>query len=272
MKKFLLLIFMCMFFISLNFVSGKPPFQQSDISIGLVIETGYPTSHKIYEDYYIHAHVYNATTGFPVISGISCYYHFYNHQINGGEHISIGNLTQYGVGYNATISGNLINETGEYSALIWCNSTLEGGFFKYTFEVTPSGRSPPTQGESLIYGGSLLSMILFSVFFFMLSLQFKPSKDAGQNEDGSYNPIPNDKPALRFGCLALSLIIGFVVLFYVMVSMQNLLYGFDFLIDSYYIFMWLMGFVFVIIFIFVLISLLIQAVDSLRSGRGLKNV
>ena len=161
--------------------------------------------------------------------------------------------------------------TGEYVSIIICSSD-NATSSEFTYSVTPTGRVAPTDGEGIIYIGTLLAMVLFSIFFFMLSLQFKPSKDAQQNEDGSYNPIPNDKPALRFGCLALSFIVGFIVLLYAMVSMQNVFYGFEKIIDSYYIFMWLMGFIFIIIFIFVLITLLIQAVDSLRAKRGLKNV
>jgi len=184
---------------------------------------------------------------------------------------AMSNLTAEAYYYNYTFCntstlGNYI-VIFHYNEDTWNDPTTDVDFF----EITPTGRTAPTGGEGVIYIGTLLAMILFSAYFFALSFQFKPSKDAGKSEDGSYNPIPNDKPALRFGCLALSFIITFIILLYAMVSIQNVFYGFD-MEGSYYIFMWIMGSIFIIIFIFVLVSLLIQAADSLRSGRGLKNV
>jgi len=267
MKKFLLLFFMCMFFVSLTSAAV-----QINEAAEMGIDITYPQYDVVKKDvgFTLEIHAYNKSNGLVLDdTTTSCWLHLHN---STGDETFDGNLTFTDDIFQTNISSHNFTSLGLHSFVIHCNSSGEGGFASGIFEVTPSGRSPPTEGESLIYGGTLLSMIFFSVFFFMLSLQFKPSKDAEQDEDGNYNPIPNDKPALRFGCLALSLIIGFIVLFYVMISLQNIFYGFDKIIDSYYIFMWLMGFVAVIIFIFVLISLLIQAVDSLRSGRGLKNV
>ena len=160
MGKRLLVLFLIAF--CLGFVSGQPPFQQSPTESGyLIIETGYPSSHKINEDYYIHTHVYNGTTSLLVKSGISCYYHFYNHNLKGGEHIDTGILTLYGDGYYNYTSGNLINETGEYSVLIWCNSSTEGGFFKYTFDAVYTGKTINSA-----------QAILYSAFFFILVFVF----------------------------------------------------------------------------------------------------
>lgn len=135
-KIFLIFIFLFL----INLVVAQPPFQQSEFVEGqLIIETSYPEVHKPWEDYYIHVHVYNGSTGLLVKDGISCRYHFYNHQMKGGEHISIGNLHSYGDGFYANVTGTLLNTTGQYSVLSWCNSSSEGGFFKYTFDVVPGG-------------------------------------------------------------------------------------------------------------------------------------
>lgn len=181
-------------------------------------------------------------------------------------------MTRDGTYFNYTLTPNYTDTSGVYVVNGLGDEGGSNTVWRYTFEVTSAGRIAPTEGEGVIYLGTLFAMILFAVFFFILSYQFKPSKDAQQNEDGSYNPIPNDKPALRFGCLALSFIIGFIVVLYAMVSMQTAFSGFEKIINSYYVFMWIVGFLFVLIFIFVLITLLIQAVDSIRQKRGLSGV
>lgn len=160
-----------------NTVSAQPPAQESTTS--LQIETAYPTVHKLGEDYYIHTHVYNTATEELVTSGVSCYYHFYNHQINGGEHASTGNLTLYGMGYSNTVDGSLINESGEYSTLIWCNSSTEIGFFRYTFDVTSTGDVVKLSDTIIVFAFAfiasmfLLLSIIFGNQYWMIKMFFQ---------------------------------------------------------------------------------------------------
>lgn len=162
----LLLLVGLMFCIPL--ISAVPPQQISDTTLQL--ESAFPSVHKLGEDYYVHTHVYNTVDEGLITSGISCYYHFYNHQINGGEHISTGNLTQYDMGWFNIVNGSLINQTGEYSTLIWCNSSTEVGFNKYTFEVTENGKASP---EGIVIAVFVLAFILvfaLSILSFIKSL------------------------------------------------------------------------------------------------------
>lgn len=167
-RKYMLgIVMFCAIFL-MAMISAQPPFQQSDLTTGLVIESGYPLGHPLNTDYYLHAHVYNATSGLLINTDLTCFYHFYNHQINGGEHIQIGSMTSYGAGYNATINGSLINQSGEYSALIWCNSTDAGGFLQYSFDATESGVEL-TEGRSLLIIG-LLTLLVFLLFISLYAL------------------------------------------------------------------------------------------------------
>lgn len=164
----ILSIYLITFILLVGLVSATPSFmQESDISKNLQLESGIPSTHKLGEDYYLHAHVYNATNGLLLTSGLNCYYHFYNHQINGGEHIQTGTMSQYGAGYNATINGSLINQSGEYSALMWCNSTDEGGFLEYRFKVTPSGEELLTP-QSISYFSFLLFLFVLMGGFYVI--------------------------------------------------------------------------------------------------------
>lgn len=199
--------------LSLGLVDAQPPFQQSDISTGLVVESGYPIAHKLGEDFYLHAHVYNATDGRLLTTGLNCFYHFYNHQINGGEHISTGILSQYGMGFYNYTNGSLINQTGEYSALIWCNSTDAGGFFKYTFDVTPNGEYATT-GDAVFY----FSVIMVLVFFLgMCMLSF-----------AKFNNLLN-----RVGMIGLSYLLAIALSFIVWNMALNFLTGSPFAIEMF---------------------------------------
>lgn len=155
---FMLLIFL----FSFNLVLAEPPFQQSEKTVGLILETGILETHKLGEDFYIHVHVYNSSNGLLVTQNITCYYHFYNHQIKGGEHIDRGILSLYGMGYENYTSGSLINETGKYSVLSWCNSTTEGGFIQYSFDVNNTGSN-----GSMFF---LILIISIAIIFFLATL------------------------------------------------------------------------------------------------------
>lgn len=170
-KSIFLFSFLFLFLIS--FSSAVPPQQTSDTTLDL--EAVYPSDHKLGEDYYIHTHVFDTADEVLVTTGANCYYHFYNHQIDGGQHISIGNMTQFGAGYNATVNGSLINETGEYSTLIWCDMTDPAnkiGYNKYTFKLTDSGSSQENEiiGENqkgiILAVLTLIAIILFITYLY----------------------------------------------------------------------------------------------------------
>lgn len=266
MKKIIFLSFVFLLFL-VSVISAAQP---QIIDSGCEVRFPAVTIVKQNEDITSHLHVLNITTGahtYLTNATTTCYAHLYNLT----DHLLEQNYTgdENGLEFTLDIDGGNFSEIGYLTFYIQCESVGSICGASGSIEVTPTGRAAPTEGEGIIYLSTLLAMSLFSVFFFMLSLQFKPSQDSEKDEEGSYNPIPNDKPALRFGCLALSFIVLFMILLYAMVTIQTALSGFEKIMDSYYIFMWVMGFVFAIIFIFVLITLMIQAVDSLRSKRGL---
>ncbi len=152
--------------ISLNIVCSVPPQTVSDTTLD--IESAYPTYHKINDDLYVHVHVFNTINEGLVTSDINCYYHVYNHQLNGDQHIVKGTLDLYGMGYSDIVNGSIINQTGEYSVLAWCNSSTEStevGYNKYTFKVNPTGQELETS-NSFIYiavGFVLLILLIFLI-------------------------------------------------------------------------------------------------------------
>jgi len=164
-KHFILFLFLTI--IVMGLASAQPPGQQSSIEKGLVVESAFSEIHKQGNPLYVHAHVFNSSNGVPLYSSVAtyvgCHYHAYSHNL-GGEHIvTNGVMTSYGVGWNGSIAGNYFNETGRYSVLIWCNSTTDGGFLEYSFDVIPSGN------KNSIY--LLIFMIVIAMVLFIFSIQ-----------------------------------------------------------------------------------------------------
>lgn len=163
MNKKILFLFLLVFMI-VPFISAVPPQQVSTTDLDL--ESAYPSTLKLGEDFYIHTHVYDTVDQVLITSGADCYYHFYNHQIDGGQHISKGNLTQYGMGYEAIVDGSLINESGEYSALVWCNISAPAdriGYNRYTMEATSTA-----EPQDLIQLFSRAFLIILSIILVVL--------------------------------------------------------------------------------------------------------
>lgn len=161
MKKKIYILLGILFLFSFAFVQAVPPQSLSDTSLDLV--STFPTTHELGQNYSLKVHVFNTATEDLLTSGINCYYHFYTHQISGTSHVSKGEMILDGVDYEATVDGDLINLSGEYSVLEWCNSSTEIGYNKYTFEVTPNGKQFDTQ-TAISYSGFIL------IFFFVFGM------------------------------------------------------------------------------------------------------
>jgi len=60
--------------------------------------------------------------------------------------------------------------------LIWCNGTTEGGFIKYAFEVTPSGKFYGTS-ESIGAFGFIAIILLMTILFGGLAFGFAKTEN-----------------------------------------------------------------------------------------------
>jgi len=154
---------------------------------------------------------------------------------------------------------------GEYATTMRCDDGTEYGFTTFTFQITPSGMSNPASGSSISFLVSVLSMFLLSLLFFFISFAFvgKTNSVTGVKE-------LNGNPAARFGFIALSIIIACVAVFYSSVSLLEIFGGFSKIIESYSVFIWVVGSIIFIIFIFILLSLTMKAVETLRANKGLQ--
>lgn len=145
--------------------SAQPSVLIPTTSLSLQIEHPYIEVLKAGELYKFHFHVYNASTGKPVnMSLVTCSFHLYN---SSGSHIFKNNN---GVGsddvfdYEQIIQGGNFTKNHEYSFVVSCNSSAEGGFYENSFFVTQNGDSVNT-GTGLIY--FLITLFAFGIFFLL---------------------------------------------------------------------------------------------------------
>lgn len=128
----------------------------------------------------------------------------------------------------------------------------EGTFATY-FEITASGRAAPNQGEGTIFLASIISMILITILFFAFSFTVK-------RESG-----------LRFGFLAISLVMSVITTLYSSVALMEVYGGFSRTLRSFSVFQYILLSVLLIIFIFVLVSLTVSALNAWKIKKGLKD-
>jgi len=152
---------------------------------------------------------------------------------------------------------------GKYGGLAVCSSenitTAE-----FTYLVTPSGNEKPTSGEGTTLIISIASMFLISLLFFFISNSFK-----GDSSAASGSREANGNPAARFVFIALAVIIAVIAVLYSSVSLMETFWGFNKIIESYGIFIYIILAILFLLFIFILINLTIRAIESMKIKRGL---
>lgn len=173
--------------------------------------------------------------------------------------------------------GNIYNYT-------FCNTTLLGEYIYTTcgdldgtnfcgnvnFEITSSGRKSPTSGEGIIYISSLIAMLLFSIIFLFVSNSFKVERETARGENGEETIITKGNSAMRFGCLALSIIGLLFVVLYSSISLTQMLGGFEGVTKIYDTFLYIFLAILLIMFIFVLVAITFSLLEKMQRKKGLK--
>lgn len=143
---------------------------------------------------------------------------------------------------------NQTSNLGTYLYFLNCNGSSYDG----NFEITPSGNDAPTNGEGMIFLGSLITMILVAGVFLFISVNVK------------------EHEGTKFAFISLGVITCIIIVLYSSVALSETFWGFDRIISGYSTFLWVFLFVIFIIFIFVLIMLIVKALDSMKIKKGLK--
>ena len=152
--------------------------------------------------------------------------------------------------FNITLLGSELNTIGVYEWRAFCCDGSQCAAGYDTFEITPSGFGAIGFGEGITLFIITIPILILAILFFIFS--FKVSSF----------------PA-KLILMGLSLIFFVVLLLFSMITLGQMLGGFDVLIDSYSSFFWAALFLFVIVFIFLLLLLIKKAIELFKIKRGL---
>lgn len=137
MNKKIFLIF-ALIFLAVPFVSATQV--TSNPTIGFIISTpDHASSLQVNTNHTWHFHVFNASSGYPILPNktVSCEFNLY--QLNSG--MQVNEMTPVVSKQNDIWEFDADNMTslGEYSYIFHCNDTIQGGFLSETFSVTKTG-------------------------------------------------------------------------------------------------------------------------------------
>ena len=162
MNKFLVSLMLCLVMISL--VGAVAP---SATTEGWIIRSAIPdVFQKIDGSYDFHAHIFDATTGNPVIEDAGCYIHIYD---TDGTHLYEGydDTASHDFDYSFMVNDNNFSVGFEYPYIMQCNGTYatddEGGYYASSFIVTDDGHAKP-EGIVIVF----FSLYALMSFLFML--------------------------------------------------------------------------------------------------------
>lgn len=178
MNKVVLLLVLSIFLLA-N-VSAKAPSMAFINSDNLIVDTLIYETIKQQQDFNLHIHAYNATTGLNLSNGTTnCNFHLYN---SSGNHIlRVTNMLWNGQGdWETVISGGNFTNTGSYAIEVWCtNGAVTGGSERIYFEVTPNGTILDTS-QAIVLSLFVLFAILI-LFFSLYSLVRIPEETRESN-------------------------------------------------------------------------------------------
>ena len=158
-------IIIALMILCITFVSAvKPVTTTTQFTEGYVLK--YP-SYQVFkqnQNYEFEIHVFNISTGHPITSGISCYFHLYNS--TGKHQLELTDSTvSHRFDYSFNVAGRNFSKAGDYYYIAQCNSSKLGGYVEVPIEVNPSGLT-----ETL---GFYFLLIIFSAGVIVLGYYVK---------------------------------------------------------------------------------------------------
>lgn len=180
MKKNIFLIgFIFLILLATAALAVSPHIQNSDDTIGLVLQVPKFSTLLQNQTYKSHTHLFNATTGLLVTnSSATCYGHIYNQS---GHHIIEQQMgyDSNGMEFELVLGGENFTTQGEYGYVFFCNSsTNEGGFATGNFWVTKTGEMKDESGFPEFWAIllPLVIVLLLWLFAFKLDSSLQPFK------------------------------------------------------------------------------------------------
>lgn len=180
MKKKVLLTWIFALILLAVSVSAQPPFlvqEAGTFAEGMVIDFPEMIAISVDEDHDFSFHVFNSTTGSPIVNGLSCYLHLFDRQ-GLHQHQEIKTEIEPDVpgsfDFTYKLDKGNFSEVGLLYYVIQCNNSNAGGFASTNFAVTPDGRII-IEAQGTIYATVIFVavMILLITLFFAWNIDGK---------------------------------------------------------------------------------------------------
>jgi len=150
----------------MSFVVAQPPFQISGGG-GLEIAGIDFSAIQTNTTRTAVAHVFNASDGLPLYSGVSC--SFYVYRVGVTEALLYTNHTPSIVNntFSFLINNSVYSVSAEYTRIIQCNNSLYGGFYKSSFIANPTATEQTTASSISIFIPFILMLLMMFAFLFL---------------------------------------------------------------------------------------------------------
>ena len=185
-KKLTFLVVAILFITMASFISAVPPMTQvGSFADGFDIKYPNDINLQQFKDYEFQFHVFNSSNGIPIEGDsdqapkISCYFHLYN---SSGTHQTVltKNIATEIFDYSFYVDGANFTQLGQYSYIIQCNSSTQGGFNDVAFDVSYTGKNI-NESQSALYI-SLMGVIIFVFTIIILGINKLPKYNQTDEE------------------------------------------------------------------------------------------
>jgi len=187
-KRIVILLFALML---ISLVSAEPPQTFVNTNVGFSIE--HPISNPIgaNESHEFHFHVYNRSTGLPLVDPTTtCYFHLYLQ--NGSDIYTNDSVKNESLlDWKVYVAGSNFSKVGQYAFLFQCNNSILGGFYAHNFEVVTSTYALDnyslSTGKAIMYSSFLFLFLIMMIALVFLILKLPESNTV--DEEGKMMSI-----------------------------------------------------------------------------------
>jgi hypothetical protein len=188
--KISILLLSIIFFLSfIPLISSAPIKFSGSPTVGIDIEHPYFNPYQYGKDIRFQFHIFNSTTGMPILANkllTNCSFHLYN---STGSHIFENNWNVGGddiLDYSQKITKGNFSYIGQYAYVFQCNSTTAGGYYSNSFEVTPNGDFL-TSSSAILY--FLVTLFAFLILGILIYIFVSMDGSNPQSSEGDYLSI-----------------------------------------------------------------------------------
>lgn len=154
------------FLLFLNISTAQLPFDYQAFAEGFEIRPPLKMTFKSGNNYEFQFHIFNISNGYPINSGVSCYFHLYN---STGTHqwTSTDTSASTNFDYGFSVGGGNFSQSDIYFYNVQCNNSVMGGYISEEISVNKNGLELNSERVNILIFviGFFLILGIFSIYF-----------------------------------------------------------------------------------------------------------